>query len=110
MPKKRMEKTYVLRVQWTARMKSDVIAFLDEEKKYPPPPLDDYMDNWRKEGEKLFWKNMEVIATPEERTKLLKKIFYDESKPKGMTAMVRYLNENYVGFKARPVKEWIRTQ
>jgi hypothetical protein len=85
-------------------VKSDVLAFLNEEKKYPPPPLDNFPDNWRKEGDKVFWKDMEVIATPEEREKLLKNIYYDESKPKGMTAMVRYLNENYVGFKARPVK------
>ena len=53
---------------------------------------------------------MEIIATPVERKKLLKKIYYDEALPKGMTAMVRYLNENYVGFKAREVKQWIRTQ
>jgi hypothetical protein len=106
--RKRTEKTYVLRAQWTARMKSDVLSFVDEERKYPPPPFEGFPDYWRKEGDTLFWKDMEVIATPEERKKLLKKIFYDESKPKGMTAMVRYLNENYVGFKARPVKEWIR--
>jgi hypothetical protein len=107
---KRTEKTYVLRAQWTAKMKSDVLEFVDEERKYPPPPLDAFFEWWRKDGDTLFWKDMEVIATPEAREKLLKKIYYDESKPKGMTAMVRYLNENYVGFKARPVKSWIRTQ
>jgi hypothetical protein len=29
-------------------MKSDVLEFVDEERKYPPPPLDDFPDHWRK--------------------------------------------------------------
>jgi hypothetical protein len=45
---KRTEKISVLREQWTALMKSDVIAFVDEERKYPPPPFENFPDNWKK--------------------------------------------------------------
>ena len=67
---------YVLRANWTQELKNGVFSFLAEEKKYPPVPLEDFPDNWKKDGKKLFWKDMEVIATEDERKKLLKNVFY----------------------------------
>ena len=59
-----------------------------------------HADGFKVQGSKLLWNGKEVIGDPEKREKIVKDVFFDEFKPRGITKVIQYLQKEYIGFKA----------
>jgi len=92
----------ILRVKWTPKLVEDV------RKQEYTKELRPHAEGFKVQGQKLLWNDTEVIGDTEERENIIKQIFYDEFKPRGITKVIQYLQKNYIGFKASEVRKVIR--
>jgi len=94
----------ILRVKWTPKLVEDV------RKQEYTKELRPHADGFKVQGQKLFWNDIEVIGDPERREKIVKEVFYDEFKPRGITKVIQHLQKAYIGFKAQEIRAIIRKQ
>ncbi len=99
-----------MRIKWTPEKLEEVRKFVDEEIKEPEGELFNFRDGYHRHNDLLSWSEIPIIGDPNERQRILKEMFYDETEPTGMTKMIQTLNKRYIGFKAREVREFIRKQ
>ena len=72
--------------------------------------LNNAKDGFHRHDGKIAWDRSPIIATPAERVRIQKAMFYDESEPTGMTKFIKELNARYIGFNSREIREWVRGQ
>ena len=97
-------------MNWTPEKLEEVRKFVDEEIKEPEGVLLNFRDGYHRYRGELSWNRIPIIANDQDRERILKAMFYDETAPSGMTKMIKELNKLFIGFSARGVRAWVRKQ
>ena len=98
-------------MKWTPEKLEEVRKFVDEEiKEMEYPELNNFRDGFHRHEGEVAWNETRIVADDDDRERILKAMFYDETAPSGMTKMIKELNKLFIGFSARGVRAWVRKQ
>ena len=91
-------------------MVTRVKDFIDGKRERPGGRLDRFMGNFGVVEGKVTWNGSPVVVDADEKEGILRRLWNDESKPKGISKIIKHVNEKYIGFKAEEIRAFIRKQ
>ena len=89
-------------------MVTRVKDFIDNKREKPGGRLNRFMGNFGVVEGKATWNGSPVVVDAQEKEEILRGVWDDESKPKGISKIIKHVNEKYIGFKAQEIRTFIR--